>query len=147
MDVSKNNGTPKWIVYNGKLENPMNKWDDLGGVKTTPIFGSTPISLFFWWKLQPITFKGLKTNDVLLTRPPPIFFFCDLDTGDIYRLYVQKISRNGKPKPSCFFFWGGVRTDILWGVRLFIFFGGWFLRSLWGAHCGSMRLVHSGNLT
>ena len=28
MGVSKNRGTPKWMVYNGK---PLLKWDDLGG--------------------------------------------------------------------------------------------------------------------
>ena len=39
MDVSKNRGTPKWMVYNGK---PYEQMDDLGG--NTPIFGSTPIS-------------------------------------------------------------------------------------------------------
>ena len=38
MDVSKNRGTPKWMVYNGK--NPM-KMDDLGG---TTIFGNPHIS-------------------------------------------------------------------------------------------------------
>ena len=39
MGVSKNSGTPKWMVY--FMENPF-KMDDLGG-KTTPIFGLTPI--------------------------------------------------------------------------------------------------------
>ena len=29
LGVSKNNGTPKWMVY--FMEYPMNKWDDLGG--------------------------------------------------------------------------------------------------------------------
>ena len=44
MGVSKNRGAPKWMV---KIrENPMNKWDDLGGYQTT-IFGSTPIWLQF----------------------------------------------------------------------------------------------------
>ena len=28
MDVSKNRGTPKWMVYNGK---PYEQMDDLGG--------------------------------------------------------------------------------------------------------------------
>ena len=33
MGVSKNSGTPKWMVYNGKhMENPINM-DDLGGKK------------------------------------------------------------------------------------------------------------------
>ncbi len=31
---------------NNGSENPMNKWDDLGGCFTTPIFGSTPIHVF-----------------------------------------------------------------------------------------------------
>ena len=35
MDVSKNRGTPKWMVYNG---NPI-KMDDLG----VPLFLETPI--------------------------------------------------------------------------------------------------------
>ena len=37
MDVSKNNGTPKWMVYNGKY--PI-KIHDLG----VPLFLETPIS-------------------------------------------------------------------------------------------------------
>ena len=41
MDVSKNKGTPKWMVYNGKPENPI-KIDDLGGF---PIFLETPTYL------------------------------------------------------------------------------------------------------
>ena len=54
MGVSKNRGTPKWMVYNGK---PYEQMDDLGGF---PIFLETPIcplaSLFTqnitasaWW--------------------------------------------------------------------------------------------------
>ena len=38
MGVSKNNGTPKWMVK--IMENPIKK-DDLGG--NTPIFGNTQI--------------------------------------------------------------------------------------------------------
>ena len=41
MDVSKNNGTPKWMVYNGK---PYEQMDDLGG---SPLFLETPISQRF----------------------------------------------------------------------------------------------------
>ena len=37
MGVSKNNGIPKWMVYNGKLI----KMDDLG----VPLFLETPISI------------------------------------------------------------------------------------------------------
>ena len=39
MGVSKNNGTPKWMVK--IMENPI-KMDDLGG--NTPIFGNTQMS-------------------------------------------------------------------------------------------------------
>ncbi len=38
MDVSKNKGTPKWMVYNGNPEIPI-KMDDLG----VPLFWETPI--------------------------------------------------------------------------------------------------------
>ena len=39
MGVSKNNGTRKWMVYNGKpIENPI-KMDDLG----VPLFLETPM--------------------------------------------------------------------------------------------------------
>ena len=38
MGVSKNSGTPKWMVYNGK---PYQSMDDLGGKPT--IFGNTHI--------------------------------------------------------------------------------------------------------
>ena len=41
MGVSKNRGTPKWMVYNGKPENPI-KMDDLG----VPLFLETPESTF-----------------------------------------------------------------------------------------------------
>ena len=48
MGVSKNSGTPKWMVKIRK--NPI-KIDDLGGFPT-PIFGSTPICEYepFWCK-------------------------------------------------------------------------------------------------
>ena len=39
MDVSKNRGTPKWMVKI-MVPNPMNKWKVLGGF---PIFLETPI--------------------------------------------------------------------------------------------------------
>ena len=42
LAVSKNKGTPKWMVYNGKLENPI-KMDDLG----VPQFLETPNSFPF----------------------------------------------------------------------------------------------------
>ena len=42
MGVSKNRGTPKWMVY--FMESPMNKWDDLGGFP--PIFGNTQMVIF-----------------------------------------------------------------------------------------------------
>ena len=40
MGISKNTGTPKWMVK--IMENPYEQMDDLGG-KTTPIFGLTSI--------------------------------------------------------------------------------------------------------
>ena len=40
MGVSKNRGTPKWMVYSGKSYEQM---DDLGGF--TPIFGNTYIDI------------------------------------------------------------------------------------------------------
>ena len=39
MGVSKNRGTPKWMVYNGKPESPI-KIHDLGG---PPVFFETAI--------------------------------------------------------------------------------------------------------
>jgi len=41
MGASKNCGTPKWMVYNGK---PL-KMDDLG----VPLFLETPIYVFFFF--------------------------------------------------------------------------------------------------
>ena len=38
LGVSKHNGTPKWMVK--IMENPMSKWDDLGG--KPPLFLETP---------------------------------------------------------------------------------------------------------
>ena len=43
--VSKNTGTPNWMVY--FMENPMNKWMIWGG--NTPIFGSTPMDCNMVW--------------------------------------------------------------------------------------------------
>ncbi len=39
MGVSKNRGTPKWMVYNGKPRKTLLKMDDLG----VPLFLETPI--------------------------------------------------------------------------------------------------------
>ncbi len=39
MGVSKNTGTPKWMVYNRK---PYEQMDDLGGFKT-PYFWKHPL--------------------------------------------------------------------------------------------------------
>ena len=47
MGVSKNGGTPNWMVK--IMENPI-KIHDLGGGVNTPIFGSTPIYLNRWRK-------------------------------------------------------------------------------------------------
>ena len=49
MGVSKNTGTPKWMVK--IMENPM-KMDDLGG---TPIFGNTHMKEMdvYWGKTVP----------------------------------------------------------------------------------------------
>ena len=41
LGVSRYRGTPKWMVYNGKPENPI-KMDDLG----VPLFSETSISWF-----------------------------------------------------------------------------------------------------
>ena len=41
MGVSKNNGTPKWMVYR---ENPI-EMDDFGG---TIIFGNTHINIYIY---------------------------------------------------------------------------------------------------
>jgi len=43
MGVSKNRGTPKWMVYNGKTSL---KTENFGGYGT-PIFGNT--HMFFFW--------------------------------------------------------------------------------------------------
>ena len=59
MDVSKNNGTPKWMVYNGK---PYEQMDDLGG---SPLFLETPISQrFIFARNYPKT--NLTSQDILI---------------------------------------------------------------------------------
>ena len=50
MGVSKNKGTPKWMVYNGKLENPI-KIHDLG----VPLFLETPIYIYIYPPQSPLT--------------------------------------------------------------------------------------------
>ena len=45
MDVSKNMGTPKWMVF--IMENPI-KMDDLGG--PTPILGNYPYGQKNMWR-------------------------------------------------------------------------------------------------
>ena len=42
VDVSKNRGTPKWMVYNGK---PYLTMDDLGG---KPLFSETSIYIYIY---------------------------------------------------------------------------------------------------
>ena len=44
MDVSKNNGTPKWMVYNG---NPLLKWMIWGGLP--PLFLETSMCRYRKW--------------------------------------------------------------------------------------------------
>ena len=50
MGVSKNRGTPKWMVYNGK---PYEQMDDFGGRKPT-IFGNIHIDTSFNTKKTPV---------------------------------------------------------------------------------------------
>ena len=54
MDVLKNRGTPKWMVK--IMENPMSKWDDLGGF--TPLFLETPISSYLRYDLVGLQILG-----------------------------------------------------------------------------------------
>ena len=56
MGVSKNRGTPKWMVYNGKPENPI-KMDDLG----VPLFSETSIYIVYIY-IYYIYNIPLKTN-------------------------------------------------------------------------------------
>ena len=51
MDVSKNRGTPKWMVYNGK---PYEQMDDLG----VPLFLETPIYRITSYKNLPRSAGG-----------------------------------------------------------------------------------------
>ena len=61
MGVSKNSGTPKWMV---KIrENPI-KMDDLGG-KRTPIFGNTHIYIYIIYVYIYIYIQFQKHADVL----------------------------------------------------------------------------------
>ena len=75
MDVSKNRGTPKWMVYNGK---PYEQMEDLG----VPLFLETlicgscgnnitccPTWQFccdFWWNRSPFALKRLLVGDLQL---------------------------------------------------------------------------------
>ncbi len=47
MDVSKNRGTPKWMIY--FMEKPYEQMDDFGGFPI--IFGNTP---FVWGEIAVI---------------------------------------------------------------------------------------------
>ena len=51
MDVSKNTGTPKWMVY---FMETLLKWDDLG----VPLVLETPISTVVSWHLKNICPKS-----------------------------------------------------------------------------------------
>ena len=46
--VSKNRGTPKWMVYNGKLENPI-ETDDLGVPLSRKGSGFSGLLHFLTW--------------------------------------------------------------------------------------------------
>ena len=56
MGVSKNGGTPKWMVYNGK---PYEQMDDLGGFNPR-IFGNTHLLPPFPLLKQMLLFSGSK---------------------------------------------------------------------------------------
>ena len=62
MGVSKNRGTPKWMVY--FMENPMNKFMIWGGGGGTIIFGSTPIKMDEETHFFPHSFdRGISTEN------------------------------------------------------------------------------------
>ena len=56
MGVSKNNGTPKWIVYKGK---PYEQLNDVG----VPLFLETPIFLLPSYKTKKKNVKKLSAGD------------------------------------------------------------------------------------
>ena len=53
MGVSKNSGTPKWMVYNGNPGIPI-KMDDLG----VPLFSETPISKFVGMNVKKLSISS-----------------------------------------------------------------------------------------
>ena len=78
--VSKNSGTPKWMIYNG---NPGFKMDDLGAGKPT-IFGNIFFSVFHWSLAQ------------LRWWPPALWYpWVRCLTGGVWD-QVQKISEEKK---------------------------------------------------
>ena len=70
MGVSKNGGTPKWMIYNGK---PYDQMDDLGGKPT--ILGNIPIlgkKIFFGHK-NPYSLIAIISPD-FVGIAGPVFF-------------------------------------------------------------------------
>ena len=143
MDVSENNGTPKWMVK--IMEHPI-KMDDLGG-KTT-IFGN--IQVFncskthsinhyfhhpFWGKLPYFGKQPYRTNpywEIYHHRPDPVFHGQKIqamnaksDPGEEERKGVVGYGRDDIPthqwEPKTFIFGG--YDPYIGGCKTFIFHG------------------------
>ena len=72
MGVSKNSGTPKWMVYNG-MENPI-KMDEL----RVPLFLETPISIplpVVHYRFHPEVFSLIWSLAVMKFRSSPGSWF------------------------------------------------------------------------
>ena len=86
MEVSKNNGTPKWMVYNGK---PLLKWMIWG--ETPPIFGNTQMND---WKPQ----KNWWVNRWrFLVSPFPRWYFFSAEKALPTSLICSDSSKTSKP--------------------------------------------------
>ena len=87
--VSKNRGTPKWMVY--FMENPI-KMDDLGGFP--PIFGNTHVFAFAWISLRWF-FLRIRPHGIHQHLSPPFGIIC---------FYFPSISCKSKFGPSIWVF-------------------------------------------
>ena len=116
MGVSKNSGTPKWMVKI-MVPNPMNKWMIWGGIFHPLFFGSTPI-----WPI-------LERCGRFSAFAPRIFFgmvrhFARGPYATAERTSVDSVEQFSEQMLTMafgVFFWGG-RNDVCFMTKVMCFF-------------------------
>ena len=111
MGVSKNKGTPKWMVYNGKPENPI-KMDNLG---VFPYFWKHPSLIDFNPHSKQQNFKPRISESTALNPLTSLGGSCQLLSDSYPRRLVSPLSRVVGPLPNCLnglYIWGLITNHL-----------------------------------